>query len=268
MNKHKVLIKGAGDLASGIALRLHRCGFKIVMTEISEPTTVRRSVAFSPAVYENISKVEEVTGVLCYNLRDIEATHEAGNIAVCVDEKAFICKEWAPDIVVDAILAKRNINTTIKDAELVIGVGPGFNASMDCHCVVETKRGHYIGRCIWNGSAIANTGIPGEIGGYTTERIIRTNSNGSFKGNKSIGAIVKKGDIVAYVDEAPIYAQIDGVVRGILQDGITVYTNMKAGDIDPRCEVEHCFQVSDKASAIAGGVLEGILSYQNKRICS
>lgn len=257
---HKVLIKGAGDIASGIALRLHRCGFDVMMTELAVPTTVRRTVAFSPAVYLGKVMVEDVAGVRCGNLEEAKEALVRGMIPVLVDEQAQICRNWHPDVLVDAILAKKNLGTRITDAAVVIGVGPGFTAGADCHCVVETKRGHYLGRCIWKGSAIPNTGIPGMIGGYGLERLIRASANGIFRGVSAIGDVVTAGQLVGYVDETPVYAQIDGVVRGILQDGVQVFEGMKAGDVDPRCEVSHCFTVSDKASAVAGGVLEGILA--------
>ncbi len=264
MIRERILIKGAGDLASGIALRLHRCGFQILMTETAVPTTVRRTVAFSPAVYEGRAQVEEVTGILCDSVKVAEQIISDGDIAIVVDESAQIIKDFKPDVVVDAILAKRNLGTRITDAPTVIGVGPGFTAGVDCHCVVETKRGHYLGRCIWEGSAIPNTGIPGLIGGYGLERLIRATDDGVFRGTVSIGAEVKAGDLVGYAGETPIHAQIDGVVRGLLQDGVVVTKGMKSGDVDPRCEVKHCFTVSDKATAIGGGVLEAILCRSNR----
>lgn len=286
----KVLIRGAGDLASGIALRLHHSGFRIVMTELAVPTTVRRTVAFSPAVYLGQARVEDVTGVCCRSFEEAEAAMDQGKVAVMVDETGEIRTRFCPDVVVDAILAKRNLGTRITDAPTVIGVGPGFTAGEDCHCVVETKRGHYLGRCIWEGSAIPDTGVPGVIGGYSTERLIRAGADGIFRGAVKIGDEVKAGDIVGYVLRAgvtsdcagkagdvaghvsgkdcddrgqriPIRAQIDGVVRGLLQDGVAVRAGMKAGDVDPRCQVSHCFTVSDKAAAIGGGVLEAIFCH-------
>ncbi|MDO5405988.1 MAG: selenium-dependent molybdenum cofactor biosynthesis protein YqeB [Eubacteriales bacterium] len=304
--RNKVLIKGAGDLASGIALRLFRSGFDVVMTEIAVPTTVRRTVAFSPAAYLGKTVVEDVEGILCDSMEVVNRVLKERKIAVVVDEQAEICGKYKPDVVVDAILAKRNLGTRITDADTVIGVGPGFTAGEDCHLVVETKRGHYLGRCIWEGTAIPNTGVPGIIGGYGLERLIRATADGVFYGAVEIGAVVKAGDVVGYVKPEgcdgesganavsgaggiaganavggaggiaganavsgadgmiPVLAQIDGVVRGLLQDGVPVTKGMKSGDVDPRCEVKHCFTVSDKASAIGGGVLEGILSHQAK----
>lgn len=259
----KVLIKGAGDLASGIGLRLYRCGFLVVMTETAVPTTVRRTVAFSPAVYEGRCMVEGVAGIRCNSLPEMEAALAEKKIPVVVDACADIRREWQPDVVVDAILAKKNLGTGIADAAIVIGVGPGFTAGTDCHCVVETKRGHYLGRCIREGRAIPNTGIPGEIGGYGIERLIKAPGDGIFAGAVAIGDRVRPGDLLGYAGKTPVYAQIEGIVRGILQDGVPVKKGMKSGDIDPRCEAAHCFTVSDKASAIAGGVLEAILSLQH-----
>lgn len=262
----KILIKGAGDLASGIACRLHRCGFLVVMTEISVPTTVRRTVAFSRAVYENRTKVEDITGVLCHSMKEVEEALSKDQVAVVVDEECAIRVKWKPDAVVDAIIAKRNLGTRITDADIVIGVGPGFTAGEDCHGVVETKRGHDLGRCIWNGSAIPNTGVPGIIGGYDKERIIRAVDNGVFHPAVTIGTVVQLNDVVGYVNDAPVFAQVGGVVRGLLQDGVTVFPGMKSGDIDPRGVTEHCYTISDKASAIGGGVLEAVLSLQKKHL--
>ena len=260
MMDKKIWIRGAGDLATGIALRLYRSGFDIVMSDIAVPTTVRRTVAFSPAVYAGETSVEGITGKLCENISMIDTVMESGCIPIVVDPSGEIMKEYKPDIIVDAIIAKTNIGTKITDADIVIGVGPGFEAGVDCHAVVETKRGHNLGRVIWSGSAYPNTGVPGNIGGYTVERIIRATVDGVFKAKVSIGDYVKAGDLVAYCDETPVYANIDGIVRGLLQDGVKVKTGMKSGDVDPRAEKEYCFSVSDKASAIGGGVLEAILS--------
>ena len=256
----KIWIRGAGDLATGIALRLYRSGFDIIMSDIPVPTTVRRTVAFSPAVYTGETQVEGITGKLCENISMIDTVIESGFIPVIVDPSGEIMKEYKPDIIVDAIIAKTNIGTKITDADIVIGVGPGFEAGVDCHAVVETKRGHNLGRVIWSGSAYPNTGVPGNIGGYTVERIIRATADGVFSAKVNIGDFVKAGNLLAYCDETPVYANIDGIVRGLLQDGVKVKKGMKSGDVDPRAEREYCFSVSDKASAIGGGVLEAILS--------
>lgn len=254
-----ILIKGAGDLATGVANRLKKCGFDIVMTEISKPTTVRRTVAFSQAVYDKEVEVEGVKGVLASKKEDINKIISDGNIAIIVDEEAKIADEIKPDIIIDAIIAKKNLGTHIDDAPIVIALGPGFTAGVDCDCVIETKRGHYLGKTIYSGSAIPNTGVPGDVGGFTKERIIRATDDGKILPVSKIGDYVKKGDIVAYVNETPIFAQLDGIVRGMLQKDVSVFKGMKSGDIDPRCEKNHCFTISDKARSIGGGVLEAIL---------
>lgn len=264
MNK-KIWIRGAGDLATGIALRFFRSGFDVIMSDIAVPTTVRRTVAFSPAIYEGEAIVEGISGKFCDNKSEIDSIIESGAIPIIVDPSGDIMREYKPEVIVDAIIAKTNIGTGIDDAKIVIGVGPGFEAGVDCHAVVETKRGHNLGRVIWSGSAYPNTGVPGNIGGYTVERIIRATADGIFKANVSIGDSVKAGDLVAYCDKTPVYAGIDGIVRGLLQDGVKVKTGMKSGDVDPRAQKDYCFSVSDKARAIGGGVLEAVLGLMSSR---
>ena len=259
-----VLIKGAGDLATGVAHRLKRCGFDVVMTEIEEPTTVRRTVAFSQAVYDCKLEVEGVKATLVKDIQMIRENIDNGIISVIVDKDANIIEVLKPDIVVDAIVAKKNTGTSIDDAPIVIALGPGFEAGVDCDLVIETKRGHYLGRVITKGKAIPNTGVPGNIGGHTVGRIIRATSDGIMNPVSEIGDDVEEGQVVAYIDKIPVYASISGIVRGMLQGGIEVFEGMKSGDIDPRCKKEHCFTISDKARSIGGGVLEGILFLKNK----
>lgn len=255
----KIYIRGAGDLATGIACRLYESGFQILMTDLEVPTTVRRTVAFSPAIYEKKAVVEGKSGIYCNSMKEVEKAFFRKEIPIVVDKDGLLLQALKPDVVVDAIIAKKNIVTKIDDAEIVIAVGPGFIAGEDCHCVIESMRGHNLGRCIYKGHATPNTGIPGNIGGFTTERIIRAACDGKFRGAVKIGDRIMSGQIVAYIGETPILAQIDGIVRGLLQEGVMVHKNMKAGDIDPRAEKENCYTVSDKARAIAGGVLEAIL---------
>lgn len=259
-----VLIKGAGDLATGVAHRLKRCGFDVVMTEIEEPTTVRRTVAFSQAVYDCKVEVEGVKATLVKDIQMIRENIDNGIISVIVDKDANIIEVLKPDIVVDAIVAKKNTGTSIDDAPIVIALGPGFEAGVDCDLVIETKRGHYLGRVITKGKAIPNTGVPGNIGGHTVGRIIRATSDGIINPVSEIGDYVEEGQVVAYIDKIPVYASISGIVRGMLQGGVEVFKGMKSGDIDPRCKKEHCFTISDKARSIGGGVLEGILFLKNK----
>lgn len=258
----KILIKGAGDLATGIAVRLYQCGHQIIMTEIERPLTVRRMVAFSRAVYEKDVIVEGVCGRRAQTLDEVKRIISDGEIAVFVDPEAKIKKSFCPDVVIDAILAKKNIGTQITDAPFVIGIGPGFTAGTDCHCVIETKRGHTLGTVIWKGSAIPNTGVPGNVGGYTIERLIRASSQGEMQAIAHIGDVVQEGQIVAYTGGKPVYAKMTGIVRGMLQDGVIVEENLKIGDIDARCETFHCFTVSDKARSIGGAVLEAVTLFE------
>ena len=257
-----IVIKGAGDIASGIALRLKHAKFDVVMTDIERPTAIRRTVCFSQAIVNGTAQVEDVKAEKANNAEEIKKILSMGNIAVIADEKAKIIKALKPEAIVDAILAKENLGTKIDDAPIVMGVGPGFTAGVDCHAVIEPKRGHYLGRVIKNGSAAANTGVPGNIGGYTTERIIRAVKDGAFDPVCEIGDTVKEGQTVAYIDGEAVKCSIGGVLRGILPKGTPVYKGMKSGDVDPRCVKEHCYTVSDKALAVGGGVLEAILSFR------
>lgn len=255
-----ILIKGAGDIASGIALRLAHCKYKIVMTELSHPTTVRCTVAFSRAVYDKCAQVEDVNAVLAQDIDEACNIIEQGKIAVVIDKDAAVSKELKPDVIIDAILEKYNTGTKITDAKCVIGIGPGFTAGEDCHAAVETKRGHTLGRVIYKGSPIANTGEPGNIGGYTSERIIRAVCDGIFEPLCAIGDAVTQGQKVAIVNGEAICANIGGVVRGMLPKNTQVHKGMKSGDIDPRGIKDYCYTVSDKALAVGGGALEAILN--------
>jgi len=260
-----VLIRGAGEMASGVVYRLHRSHFKVCMTEIPEPLAVRREVAFSEAIYDGKKEVEGVQAGLISRPEEIEVSWKNDEIPILIDPDAKVTRQFLkPDILIDAILAKKNLGTKISDAALVIGLGPGFTAGKDVHLVVETNRGHDLGRVILKGSAEADTGVPGEIGGYTIERLLRTMKKGIFHPQKSIGERVNKGAVVAVSDDFPVIAKISGVVRGLLRDGVEVKKGMKVGDIDPRGKRELCFTISEKARAIGGGVLEGILYWFNK----
>ena len=258
----KILIKGAGDLATGIAARLFRAGHRILMTEIPVPLTVRRTVAFSRAVYEGSALVEETEARFAGTEKEAKEILSRGDIAVMIDPEAS-CRNWfRPDVIVDAILAKKNLGTRISDAPLVIGVGPGFTAGADCSCVVETKRGHYLGQVIWRGSAIPNTGVPGDVGGYTTERLLRASADGIMEPKVQIGDKVENGQITALTGGVPVYAQMPGIVRGLLQEGAEVRKGLKIGDIDARAHSSYCYTISDKARAVGGAVLEAVSLYE------
>lgn len=256
-----ILMRGAGDLATGTALRLLRSGFSLIMTELPAPTAVRRTVAFSEAMYCASATVEGITALRCETEAEVRDTLSKGMPALIADPDGDALRTYRPDVVVDARIAKRNIDTRITDAPLVVALGPGFTAGVDCHVVVETMRGHTLGRCIYEGSAIPNTGIPGLVGGFAKERVLYAPQDGIFRARKAIGDRVSAGDVIAEVEGMPLLAAIDGCLRGLLPDGLPVKKGMKAGDIDARCDVSHCFTVSDKALSIGGGVLEAILHF-------
>ena len=255
-----VYVRGAGDIATGIALRLHRCGMQVVMADLAIPTSIRRTVCMSEAIRLGQTTVEDVRGVLCSDVASVRAAVAAGDVAVVVDPGAALVPELAPDVLVDAILAKKNLGTTRGMAPVVVGVGPGFTAQADVDAAVETMRGHYLGRVYYQGSPIPNTAIPGLIGGYAGERVLRAPADGVFEPRVKIGDQVRAGAVCGEVAGQPIVATIDGVVRGLLQAGVEVRRGMKSGDVDPRCRPEYIRTVSDKASAVGGGVLEAILS--------
>lgn len=254
------VIRGAGDIASGIALRLFRAGMRVVMCDLARPTSIRRTVCFSEAIRLGETHVEGVRGVLCADAAGARAAAAAGDVAVLVDPEAACVRELAPDVLVDAILAKRNLGTARDMAPVVIGVGPGFTAPVDCDAAVETMRGHYLGRVYYEGSPLPNTAVPGLIGGYAGERMMRAPADGAFEPCVEIGAEVRAGDVCARVAGEPMRATIDGVVRGLLQAGVPVHEGMKCGDVDPRCHPEYIESASDKALAVGGGVLEAILA--------
>lgn len=259
-----VVVKGAGDLATGVIHRLHRAGVRVVATELLQPLAIRRAVAFASAVYEG---VWEVGGVVARRVADegaMDRVLAAGEVPVWVDPQAQIVQWLRPDSVVDAIMAKRNTGTTIADAPVVVALGPGFTAGRECHAVIETNRGHDLGRVIFHGQAQPDTGTPGRVGGKAARRVLRAPADGLFVGRQKIGDLVQAGETAAEVAGQPVVTRIDGVLRGLLHDGLTVRAGCKVGDVDPRAVVEHCFTISDKARAIGGGVLEAIL-YQLSR---
>lgn len=255
----RIVIKGAGEMATGIACRLYgACVKNIVMTDIPNPLTVRRTVAFSEAIHEGQWKVEGVEAVLVKGIEGINEAWREGKIAVIIDPEWKIVGELEPHIVIDAIMAKRNVGTKKGEAPVVIGVGPGFHAPGDVHVVIESNRGHDLGRVIYNGAAEAHTGTPGPVMGYTKERVIRSPASGLVRHVRAIGDMVKKGDTLLHVGHAPVEATIDGMLRGLIRE-IEVEKNEKIADIDPRGVKEYCYTITDKARAIGGGVLEAMM---------
>lgn len=259
-----VIIRGAGDIASGIALRLYRARLNVIMTDIEKPTAIRRTVSFSETVNHGFTEVENIRAELAETPAQALALTKEGKIGVLIDPQGECIGTLNPDAVVDAILAKQNLGTKITDAPVVIGVGPGFTAGENCHAAVETMRGHYLGRVIYSGSPLPNTNIPGLIGGFAGERVLRAPADGEFTPLYAIGDTVKTGDIAGTVNGIPMLCTLEGTLRGILPQGVTVYQGMKSGDIDPRCEKAHCFCASDKALSVGGGVLEAILNLSCK----
>ena len=247
-------------MATGTAVRLHRSGFRnILMTEIERPLAVRRLVSFCEAVYDGESQVEDVAAARIDKPSDALRAWENGGIPVVVDPGNAAKDVIKPDVLVDATLAKRNLGTTIRDASLVIALGPGFVAGEDAHWVVETNRGHNLGRLILKGAADPDTGVPGDIGGQTVRRVIRAPAEGIFEPSLDIGAIVEEGQSVGQVGASQVKAGLAGVIRGLIRPHSYVTGMLKIGDIDPRGNLAYCSTISEKARAIGGTVLEAIL---------
>ena len=263
MKDVSIVIKGAGEMASGIAHRLFMSNItRICMTEIERPLAVRRGVSFCEAVVTGEAEVEGVIGILVPNLAGLARAWARAQIGIVIDPSWRIIAHLKPDVVVDAIMAKRNLGTGKDEAPLVIGVGPGFSAPDIVHVVVESNRGHNLGRAIYNGAAEPHTGIPGLTAGFSRERVLRSPHKGMICHVKSIGDTVKAGDTVLYVDATPVCAAIDGIVRGLIRE-IEVREGEKVGDIEPRADTSCLWTISDKARSIAGGVLESIMHHLN-----
>jgi xanthine dehydrogenase accessory factor len=255
-----VLIKGAGDLASGVAYRVYRAGFPLVMTELPAPLVVRRTVSFAEAVHAGEVTIEGIMARRVGSAAEALRLALDGIIPLLVDPEAACRRELMPTVLVDAIMAKRNTGTHLDDAPLVVGLGPGFTAGVDCHAVVETSRGHTLGRVIWNGQAVPDTGVPGEVGGRQSERVLRAPAWGHVRALRAIGDAVQAGEVVAEVAGQQVKAPFSGVLRGLISEVVLASPGMKIGDVDPRAVREHCFTISDKSLAVGGGVMEAILS--------
>lgn len=299
-----IICRGAGDLATGIIHRLHRAGHRVIALETDYPAAIRRQVSFCEAVYDGSAAVEGVTARLVPALTDaetdtetysgindtpaahiasekwdsaaIEAVLEAGEVPLLIDQKGESIALLKPDVVVDAIIAKKNLGTTINMAPLVIGVGPGFTAGQDVHLVIESMRGHNLARIITDGMAQPNTGVPGNIAGFTSERVIHAPAAGYIHDLRKIGDIVQKGDEIAriYPDKesydnalseyVPVNATITGIIRGLIREEYYFREGFKIADIDPReSELSNCFTISDKARSIAGSVLEAVSAFEH-----
>ena len=265
MEKFRILVRGGGDLATGTIHRLWRAGFEVLVLECRQPAAIRRQVAVCEAVYTGRTVVEDMEAVLVANLAEAEVAWAKKQVPILLDEEADIIAEYQPDVVVDAIIAKKNLGTRLDMAPLVIALGPGFVAGKDVHYVIETKRGHNLGRIIAQGAAAQNSGVPGNIGGYTKERVLHAPAAGRVRVVQNIGAVVEKGELIAEIitptGAVPVLASLTGIIRGMLKDGFVVTKGFKLADIDPRKEeLANCFTISDKARCLAGSVLELVVA--------
>lgn len=268
-----IAVRGAGDLATGTIVRLTNCGFRVFVMECAQPSAIRRQAALSETVYDGVATVEGVTCRRITAPNEAEAVWQNGEVPLLVDEAASCVDVLKPAVVIDAILAKRNLGTHRTMAPITIGLGPGFTAGQDVDAVIETMRGHNLGRVLYTGKALPNTGVPGLIGGYGAERVMHAPATGQLRcaldeaGKPiGIGSIVQRGQVIAFVGDTPVLASLDGVLRGLIRTGYPVKTGLKIADIDPRIEQkENCNTISDKARNIAGGVVEAMLQLAKQR---
>ena len=259
----RVLIRGAGDLASGVAYRLVQAGMPVIMLERPQPLLVRRTVSFGNAIFEGGRySVEGIEAVQVDTVAQVEKTLTQGKIPVWIDPQGEAITRLAPPVIIDARLQKTKLDTRIDQAPLVIALGPGFTTGIDCHAIIETQRGHTLGRVIRSGSALPDTGTPGRVEGYGKERVLRAPAEGHVLPTPGIeiGSQLQAGDIIATLNDQPIFAPFPGVLRGLVHPSVKVWKDLKIGDLDPRGELSHCYTISDKALAIGGGVLEAIFS--------
>lgn len=263
--RERVLVKGAGEQATAVGHRLFRAGYRVVMTDIAQPTAIRRTVSFCSAIYEGEIEIEGVRG----RLHELDAVPDLppaawDHVVVCVDPESRLVPRWRPDVVVDARILKHNLDNSPADAALVIGLGPGLEAGRHVHFVVETNRGHDLGRVIAHGASTPDTGEPGDIGGYTHERLLRAPADGVFTSSRAIGEPLAVGDLVGTVAGQPVLSQLAGTLRGLLWSGLPVTAGQKLGDVDPRGDVRMCRTLSDKARTISGGVLEIVVAHSGR----
>jgi xanthine dehydrogenase accessory factor len=254
------VVRGGGDLGSGVIYRLVKAGFPVVLLELPQPLVIRRTVAFASAAYDGVVVVEGMTARHVEQVSAVQDSLRAEEIPLLVDEAGESLAALQPAIVVDARIAKRNLGTTLHDAPFVIGLGPGFEAGQDCHAVIETNRGHYLGRVIWHGAAEPDTGKPGSVQGRVSDRVLRAPVDGTLMPLARIGDTLAENQPVASIGNTLVTAPFDGVLRGLIHPSVPVKAGLKIGDVDPRARRDFCFKISEKALAIGGGVLEAILS--------
>ena len=255
-----IVVRGGGDLATGVVYRLVKAGFPVIVTELARPVAIRRAVAFASAIFDGQITVEGMTARRVESVAEARHRLASGEVPVLADEEGASLAVVRPAILVDARMAKRNLGTTLGDAPLVIALGPGFEAGRDCHAVIETNRGHNLGRVIWHGAAEPNTGTPGSVQGHMADRVLRAPADGFVVPYAAIGDSLRAGDMIASMGDQPVYAPFDGALRGLIHPSVQVTRGLKIGDLDPRGARDHCFTISDKALAIGGGALEAILS--------
>lgn len=260
-----ILIKGSGDLGTGVAWRLHKAGFPIVLTELAQPLVVRRTVAFASAVYDGAITVEGVTAQCAESFEHARELLAQKIVPVLIDPDTRAREFFSPRVLIDAVMAKQNTGTHLDDAPFVLALGPGFTPGTDCHAVIETSRGHNLGRVWWHRAAEANTGTPGEIAGKSGERVLRAPVAGVVKKRVAIGDWVVHAQVLATVNDAKVLAPFDGTLRGLVHDGLFVQAGMKIGDVDPRADHNACFTISDKSLAMGGGALEAILTWMERQ---
>ncbi|WP_085168831.1 selenium-dependent molybdenum cofactor biosynthesis protein YqeB [Brachyspira hyodysenteriae] len=271
-NDELVIVRGAGDLATGIVYSLYKAHFKVIVLDTQYPSSIRRKVALSEAVYDGESKVEDIEAVLVKSYEEalnIITNKDYKKIPILIDPNCDILKNIKPTFLIDAIIAKKNLGTNKSMAKYTIALGPGFIAGKDCDIVIETMRGHNLGRMYLEGEAIPNTGIPGNIGGKEAERVIHASSDGIIENIKNIGDFVKEKEVIAYInnnnEKIEVLATFDGLLRGIIRDGFKVHKGLKIADIDPRkSEYDNCFTISDKARNLGGSVLTAMMYLYNR----
>jgi len=261
----RVLIRGGGDLGSGAALRLVRSGAQVLITELDQPLVVRRAASYANAIYEGSCKVEETRGFFCRDYDEVIDVINQGGVPVMADPECGIMRQFQPQVLVDARMLKADPELRKEIAPFVIGLGPGFIADIHCHAIIETKRGHTLGRVYWTGTSESNTQLPDPISGYDIQRILRAPADGIVKNAVQIGDLVLTGQLLIEVDHHQVAALFPGVVRGLIADGLYVTKGLKIGDLDPRGDPRLCYIVSDKALSVGGGVLEAILSREDLR---
>jgi xanthine dehydrogenase accessory factor len=255
-----VIVRGGGDIATGVAVRLHRAGFAVVVTDVAMPLAVRRLVAFAEAIYEGETLVEEIKACRVNDGGAVKRALSERVVPVIVDPTAEIRHTLPPLALIDGRMVKRPSDLLLDAAPMIIGLGPGFTAGKDCHAVVETNRGHHMGRVFWEGSAQDDTGIPEKVAGHDVDRVLRAPTSGRFEGLQPLASIMAKGTAVGKVGGMPVHAPFTGALRGLLHSGLHVEVGAKVGDLDPRCDPTYCYQISDKSLAVGGGVLEALLS--------